>query len=156
MLGENLSTAPVPIEHISYLAGRDGMGHHLINRVGLNPGWVVNGRLHPKFWDKIRTQSIPIKPRDDIWSFLSREAREAQEELERAKIIYRQELFKLIVPDQKAIEGWLVSFVLEQDILINTPEKLRYEEKIASQDGNFLLADMKRCARLATGFINVT
>ncbi|MEW6609916.1 MAG: hypothetical protein AB1414_21130 [bacterium] len=122
----------------------------LLERVGVPNGWVINGRIPQEIWTHIKTFAIPLTP-GGLNPF---KRREAEKQLAKVRRKYGADAFMLMVPDDESFEGWSARPVLPTDFG-RDPNQVLDEGSEASSKGDFLLADMKRCAFMAmTGWVD--
>ena len=92
--------------------------------------------------------AIPLKPNDDVWSYLNLSALAAQSDLANKRSKYGIDVFMLMVPDDEAQGGSSARLVIPAD-LDKTPNLLLEEGDAALKREDFTLAAIKRCAYMA-------
>lgn len=136
----------------SFASEHHGIRVEPMEMIAIPLGWVVNGKLGPELWDKIRTVAIPLMPGLGE----SEAEKKAREIIDEIREEYEEDVFFLMIRDNEAFGNWSVRPIFIAD-LNKDPETLMKEGRAArkGKKPDWLLIEMKRCALMAiTGWVD--
>ena len=137
----------------SFASEHHGIRVEPMEMIEIPLGWVVNGKLSPELWDKIRAITIPLMPGLGE----SEAEKKARGIIDEIKEKYSEEVFFLMVRDDEAFGNWSARpiFVADLDKDPETLMKESHDARKCKKPGWLLKTEMKRCVLMAiTGWVD--